>query len=75
MKKTGTESIKDKTQDEMNAEPVIEIYNLKKSFGSQEVLSNVSMKLYNGENLVVLGKIRFRKIGSGKVYYRSVNRL
>jgi phospholipid/cholesterol/gamma-HCH transport system ATP-binding protein len=37
-------------------EPVIEISNLKKSFGPQEVLTNVSLKLYNGENLAVLGK-------------------
>jgi phospholipid/cholesterol/gamma-HCH transport system ATP-binding protein len=37
-------------------EQVIEIKNLKKSFGSQMVLSNVSMKLQKGENLVVLGK-------------------
>jgi phospholipid/cholesterol/gamma-HCH transport system ATP-binding protein len=41
--------------------PVIEIKNLKKSFGPQEVLKNVSLKLLNGENLVVLGKS-----GSGK---------
>jgi phospholipid/cholesterol/gamma-HCH transport system ATP-binding protein len=40
---------------------VIEINNLKKSFGAQEVLKDVSLKLYNGENLVVLGKS-----GSGK---------
>jgi phospholipid/cholesterol/gamma-HCH transport system ATP-binding protein len=37
-------------------EPVIEINNLKKSFGKQEVLKNVSLKLFNGENLVVIGK-------------------
>jgi phospholipid/cholesterol/gamma-HCH transport system ATP-binding protein len=36
--------------------PVIEIYNLKKSFGVQEVLTDVSMKLFDGENLVVVGK-------------------
>jgi phospholipid/cholesterol/gamma-HCH transport system ATP-binding protein len=42
-------------------EPVIEIYNLKKSFGSQEVLKDVSLKLFKGENLVVVGKS-----GSGK---------
>ncbi len=42
-------------------EPVIEINNLKKSFGTQEVLNGVSLKLFNGENLVVLGKS-----GSGK---------
>ncbi|HAQ18102.1 MAG TPA: ABC transporter ATP-binding protein [Prolixibacteraceae bacterium] len=43
------------------SEPVIVINNLKKSFGSQEVLKDVSLNLYNGENLVVLGKS-----GSGK---------
>jgi len=42
-------------------EPVIEIDNLKKSFGSQVVLKNASLKLFKGENLVVLGKS-----GSGK---------
>ena len=40
---------------------VIEINNLKKAFGQQEVLKNVSLQLYDGENLVVLGKS-----GSGK---------
>jgi phospholipid/cholesterol/gamma-HCH transport system ATP-binding protein len=40
---------------------VIEIKNLRKGFGNQEVLRNVSLKLFNGENLVVLGKS-----GSGK---------
>ena len=40
---------------------VIGISNLVKSFGDQEVLKNVSMQLFNGENLVVLGKS-----GSGK---------
>ena len=37
-------------------EVVIEINNLKKSFGSQEVLKDLSLKLYKEENLVVLGK-------------------
>lgn len=37
-------------------EPVIEINNLKKSFGKQEVLKNVSLRLFKGENLAVLGK-------------------
>jgi len=36
--------------------PVIEIINLKKSFGKQDVLKNISLKLFNGENLAVLGK-------------------
>lgn len=42
-------------------EAVIEIKNLKKSFADQEVLKDVSLQLFNGENLVVLGKS-----GSGK---------
>ncbi|MCX6252334.1 MAG: ATP-binding cassette domain-containing protein [Bacteroidetes bacterium] len=40
---------------------VIEINELRKGFGPQEVLKNVSLQLFNGENLVVLGKS-----GSGK---------
>lgn len=40
---------------------VIEISNLAKSFDNQAVLKDVSLKLFNGENLVVLGKS-----GSGK---------
>jgi len=50
-----------KTETEVSVKQVIEIVNLKKSFGSQEVLKDVSLKLLNGENLVVLGKS-----GSGK---------
>ena len=50
-----------KTENEVSVKQVIEINNLKKSFGSQEVLKDVSLKLLNGENLVVLGKS-----GSGK---------
>ena len=49
------------TETEVSVKQVIEINNLKKSFGSQEVLKDVSLKLLNGENLVVLGKS-----GSGK---------
>lgn len=40
---------------------VIEITNLRKGFGEQEVLKNVSLKLLDGENLAILGKS-----GSGK---------
>ncbi len=40
---------------------VVEIKNLRKSFGGQEVLKDLSLQLFNGENLVVLGKS-----GSGK---------
>jgi len=50
-----------KTETDVSGLQVIEINNLKKSFGSQQVLKDVSLKLLNGENLVVLGKS-----GSGK---------
>jgi len=40
---------------------VISIENLRKGFGNQEVLKDVSLQLFDGENLVVLGKS-----GSGK---------
>ncbi|HMI06257.1 MAG TPA: ATP-binding cassette domain-containing protein [Flavobacterium sp.] len=39
-----------------NTESVIEIRNLKKSFGTKEVLKNISLSLQKEENLVVLGK-------------------
>lgn len=42
-------------------EKVVEIRNLKKSFGDLDVLKGVDLDLYKGENLVVLGKS-----GSGK---------
>src|SRR5664279_5562142 len=44
-----------------SSDVILEVANLKKGFGKQEVLKNVSLKLFNGENLVVLGKS-----GSGK---------
>jgi phospholipid/cholesterol/gamma-HCH transport system ATP-binding protein len=42
-------------------EMVIEINNLSKGFAGMQVLNNLSLNLYDGENLVVLGKS-----GSGK---------
>jgi phospholipid/cholesterol/gamma-HCH transport system ATP-binding protein len=42
-------------------ETMIEVVNLKKSFDGHEVLKGVTLNLYMGENLVVLGKS-----GSGK---------
>jgi phospholipid/cholesterol/gamma-HCH transport system ATP-binding protein len=39
-----------------NRKQVIEIHNLRKGFGNQEVLKNVSLQLFKGENLVVVGK-------------------
>ena len=44
-----------------NGIQVIEVKNLRKGFGNQEVLKDVSLQLLDGENLVVLGKS-----GSGK---------
>lgn len=35
---------------------VIQISNLQLKFGEQEVLKNINLNLYNGENLVILGK-------------------
>ena len=40
---------------------ILEINNLRKGFTQQEVLKDVSLRLLEGENLVVLGKS-----GSGK---------
>jgi len=51
-----TESLKNASLKKANAEPVIEINNLKKSFGQLSVLTDASLKLFEGENLVVLGK-------------------
>ncbi len=45
----------------MNESQIIEVKNLKKGFGLQNVINNVSLQLFKGENLVVLGKS-----GSGK---------
>jgi phospholipid/cholesterol/gamma-HCH transport system ATP-binding protein len=59
MNSTQTASIL--TDKEKKPEQVIEIKGLRKGFGNQEVLKNVSLQLFNGENLVVLGKS-----GSGK---------
>ena len=45
----------------VSSKQVIEVNNLRKGFGNQEVLKDVSLQLFDGENLVVLGKS-----GSGK---------
>lgn len=44
-----------------NIYPIIKIKDLKKSFGKNHVLNGFSMELYEGENLVIMGKS-----GSGK---------
>jgi phospholipid/cholesterol/gamma-HCH transport system ATP-binding protein len=48
----------DKKEDvpEKRIEKVVEIKNLKKNFGTQEVLKEVSLDLFKNENLVILGK-------------------
>jgi phospholipid/cholesterol/gamma-HCH transport system ATP-binding protein len=45
-----------KSPEESNGETIIEIKNLKKGFGKQVVLNDVSFDLHKGENLAVLGK-------------------
>lgn len=42
-------------------EPILQIKNLKKSFGDNHVLNGFNMELYEGESLVIMGKS-----GSGK---------
>jgi len=44
-----------------NIAPILKIENLKKSFGGNHVLNGFTMELYEGENLVLMGKS-----GSGK---------
>jgi phospholipid/cholesterol/gamma-HCH transport system ATP-binding protein len=56
-----TQTLKPEPKKTKSAEMVIEINNLRKGFGDLEVLRNVSLQLFNGENLAVLGKS-----GSGK---------
>ncbi len=56
MEKMNAEEKSSMSPEGTKNQPIIEIVNLKKSFGSQVVLRNVSVKLFNGENLVVLGK-------------------
>jgi phospholipid/cholesterol/gamma-HCH transport system ATP-binding protein len=61
MNKAETEIMRNASFTMARDKPVIEINNLQKSFADQEVLKNVSLRLFNGENLIVLGKS-----GSGK---------
>lgn len=44
-----------------NKKPVLELKDIRKSFGDNQVLKGFSMKLYEGESLVIMGKS-----GSGK---------
>jgi phospholipid/cholesterol/gamma-HCH transport system ATP-binding protein len=45
----------------IHTEPILELKDLKKSFGSNHVLKGFDLQLFEGENLVVMGKS-----GSGK---------
>lgn len=44
-----------------NKKPVLQLKDIKKSFGNNHVLKGFNLKLYEGENLVIMGKS-----GSGK---------
>jgi phospholipid/cholesterol/gamma-HCH transport system ATP-binding protein len=48
--------MREKQFTDQQAEKVIEIKGLNKSFGNYRVLENASLDVYKGENLVVLGK-------------------
>jgi len=56
MSKDKTDALMNPEVASKNGSPVIEISNLRKSFGSLEILKDISLKLNQGENLVVLGK-------------------
>jgi phospholipid/cholesterol/gamma-HCH transport system ATP-binding protein len=89
MNSDKNEPLKNTSGEMMDNEAVIKIENLRKSFGNQEVLKNVSLNLYNGENLVILGKSGTGKSvlikciigllstdsGSIKVFEENVNEL
>jgi phospholipid/cholesterol/gamma-HCH transport system ATP-binding protein len=61
MKNPEADIINKNTGRSATSDPLIVINNLKMGFNDQKVLRDVSLKLFNGENLVVLGKS-----GSGK---------
>ncbi|MGF7078696.1 ABC transporter ATP-binding protein [Mucilaginibacter sp. UYCu711] len=53
-KETVAEPTEKKTHDKN--EVIIEIRNLKKSFGSKDVLTDINLTVHRGENVVVLGR-------------------
>jgi phospholipid/cholesterol/gamma-HCH transport system ATP-binding protein len=61
MKNLQTDIIPENSDRTVSSEPLIVINNLKIGFNTQSVLRDISLKLFDGENLVVLGKS-----GSGK---------
>jgi len=56
-----TNTIVNEPAGKISSEPLIKVENLKVAFGNMEVLKGLSLKLFEEENLVVLGKS-----GSGK---------
>lgn len=69
--KTPTTEMNNPASSNGKQEIVIEIKDLKKSFGNQKVLNGIDLKVYTGENLVVIGKS-----GSGKsVLIKCIARL
>ena len=56
MKTNKGTAMKDISSAARGAKPVIEIHHLRKTFGDQEVLKDITMDLFDGENLVVVGK-------------------
>lgn len=59
--KTEQHIVSSDTSERQRSEGVLEIKDLRKSFGENKVLNGFSMNLYQGENLVVMGRS-----GSGK---------
>jgi phospholipid/cholesterol/gamma-HCH transport system ATP-binding protein len=58
MNQTNTNT---KEDDKAEKKPILEIKNLNKQFGDNHVLNGFNLQLYEGENLVIMGKS-----GSGK---------
>ncbi|MDP3461514.1 MAG: ABC transporter ATP-binding protein [Bacteroidales bacterium] len=61
MKNLQTDKTDQDTTTKKQVEVMVEIKDLEKGFGNLKVLKKINLKLYKGENLVVLGKS-----GSGK---------
>ncbi|MCF6294241.1 MAG: ATP-binding cassette domain-containing protein [Flavobacteriaceae bacterium] len=57
----ATQDILKKAEDVSTKRPILEIKDLHKSFGNNHVLNGFNLQLFEGENLVVMGKS-----GSGK---------
>lgn len=56
-----TQNIIEKVEDKNTKMPILEIRDLHKSFGDNHVLNGFNLQLFEGENLIVMGKS-----GSGK---------